>query len=147
MPRLTILLGAGGVGKTTLATALGLALARAGARTGLLSIDPARRLRSTLGLTEVPEQGIAVATPGSAGSLHAALLDPGNTLRRWVADDCRDEAMRARLLVNPYFLALADRVAALTDAIGCARAVEWAERDPGLGELVLDTAPGLAAVE
>ncbi|HET7504741.1 MAG TPA: ArsA-related P-loop ATPase [Kofleriaceae bacterium] len=147
MPRLTILLGAGGVGKTTLSTALGLALARAGGKAALLSIDPARRLRSALGLADVPEHGIRVPTLGSAGSLDAALLDPGASLRRWVADDCRDDAMRARLLVNPYFLALADRLAGLTDAIGCARAVEWAERDPALGELVLDTAPGLAAVE
>jgi arsenite-transporting ATPase len=146
-PRLTILLGAGGVGKTTLSASLGLALARGGARTALLSIDPARRLRSALGLADLTELGVPVPTPGAAGSLDAALLDPGASLRRWIADDCPDPEMRARLAVNPFFIALADRLADLTDAIGCARAIEWAERDPGLTELVLDTAPGIAAVE
>jgi len=147
MTRLTILLGAGGVGKTTLSAALGLAMARAGSRTALLSVDPACRLRSALGLAAMPELGIAVPTPGCAGSLDAAVLDPGASLRRWVAADCHDDRARARLMVNPYFLALADHLAGLTDAIGCARAAEWVERDPGLTELVLDTAPGVPAVE
>lgn len=146
MPRLTIMLGAGGVGKTTLSAALGLAHARAGARAALLGVDPARRLRSALALADLPEHGVTVASDG-AGSLDAALLDPSACLRRWVGDACRDPAQRAALLVNPYFVALADRLAGFTDAIGCVRAVEWAERDPGLRELVLDTAPGIPAVE
>jgi anion-transporting ArsA/GET3 family ATPase len=144
-PRLTIVLGAGGVGKTTLAAALGLAHARAGARTALLGVDPARRLRSALGLPELPERGVEVAGAGS-GALQAAVLDPSACLRRWVAEAC-DPAARAALLANPYFLALADRLAGLNDAIGCVRAVECAERDPALAELVLDTAPGVQAVE
>jgi anion-transporting ArsA/GET3 family ATPase len=146
-PRLTILVGAGGVGKTTLAAGLGAALARTGARAALLGIDPARRLRSALGLAEVGELPTRVAVPGGGGSLDAAVLDPSAALRRWVADDCADPELRARLMVNPYFLAIADRLAGLTDAIGCARAAEWAERDPELTDLVLDTAPGIPAVE
>ena len=145
--RLTIMVGGGGVGKTTLSAGLGLALARAGARTGLLSVDPARRLRSALGLADVPESGVLLQIPGSRGSLHAALLNPGASLRRWVAEACPDEAARGRLFSNPYFVALADRLADLTDAIGCVRAVEWAEQDEALSELVLDTAPGRPTIE
>ena len=146
-PRLTILLGAGGVGKTTLSAALGVALARAGEHAGLLSVDPACRLRSALGLAELPEAGVAVPLHGRPGSLDAAMLDPSASLRRWVAADCPDDDARARVLVSPYFVALADHLAGLGDAIGCARAAEWAERDPALTELVLDTAPGMPALE
>lgn len=146
-PRLTILVGGGGVGKTTLSAALGLALARAGARTAVLSVDPARRLRTALGLADVSESGVLVPTPGARGSLHAALLEPSASLRRWVSEACPDEPARARLFANPYFVALADRLADLTDAIGCARAAEWAEQDEALADLVLDTAPGLPAIE
>lgn len=142
MTRLTILLGAGGVGKTTLAAGLALAHARAGARTALLGVDPARRLRSALGLTDLGEASSVVA-PG----LTAAVLDPSASLRRWLAEACLDPAARTRLLLNPYFVAFADRIATLADAVGCARAAEWTERDPALDELVLDTAPGVAAVE
>jgi anion-transporting ArsA/GET3 family ATPase len=145
LPRLTILLGAGGVGKTTLSAALGLAHARAGRNTALLSVDPARRLRTALGLADVPEHGARVAVTGAAGALDAALLDPSASLRRWVAE--ASPQARGELASNPYFVALADRLAGLADAIGCVRAVEWAERDPALAELVLDTAPGLSAVE
>jgi anion-transporting ArsA/GET3 family ATPase len=146
MPRLTIMLGAGGVGKTTLAAALGLAHARAGGRAALLGVDPARRLRSALALADVPEHGVIVPF-GATGSLEVALLDPSTCLRRWVAEACPDTAERAALLANPYFVALADRLAGFTDAIGCVRAVEWAERAPALTDLVLDTAPGVPAVE
>jgi len=94
----------------------------------------------------VPEHGVAVPIEGG-GSLDVAWLDPGSCLRRWVADACAGEEERARLLASPYFIALADRLAAFTDAIGCARAVEWAEREPDLAELVLDTAPGASSIE
>lgn len=138
-----MLLGAGGVGKTTLAAGYALALARTGRRVGLLGIDPSRRLQSALGL-ELPD--LEVLVPG-AGELHAALLRPEDSMRRWAADACPDPELRARLLANAFFLALADRLAAATDLLAAARVAEWAERDPKLTDLVVDTAPGLNAIE
>ena len=146
MPRLTILLGAGGVGKTTLASGLALAFARAGERAALLGVDPARRLRSALGV-DVADRGIAFAVPGASVSLQAVVLEPTVAVRRWIAEACPDDAARRRALSHPYLVAVADRLAGFADAIGCARAVEIAERDPDLAELVLDTAPGNAAIE
>ena len=141
--RLHVLLGAGGVGKTTLAAGYALALARAGGRVGLLGIDPSRRLQGALGL-ELPE--LEVQVPG-AGELRAALLRPEDSMRRWAADVCPDPEIRARLLANAFFLALADRLAAATDLLAAARVAEWAERDPQMTDLVVDTAPGLNAIE
>jgi anion-transporting ArsA/GET3 family ATPase len=142
-PRLHVLLGAGGVGKTTLAAGLALSLSRSGRRVGLLGIDPSFRLRQALGLRDLPEQGVPV--PGT--TLRAALLRPGDSLRRWAADELEDPAERQSLLANPFFLALADRMAGAADLIAAIRIAEWAERDPSLDDLVLDTAPGLHAVE
>jgi anion-transporting ArsA/GET3 family ATPase len=48
--RLIICLGSGGVGKTTVSAALGLAAARMGRRTAVITVDPARRLKDALGL-------------------------------------------------------------------------------------------------
>ena len=45
--------GSGGVGKTTTAAALGVRAAEAGRRTVVLTIDPARRLAQSLGLSEL----------------------------------------------------------------------------------------------
>ena len=55
--------------------------------------------------------------------------------------------MRERLFENPFFVAMADRLATATDIFAAARVAEWAERDPELTDLVVDTAPGLNAIE
>ena len=47
--RVVLCVGAGGVGKTTLSAALGLAAAMLGRRALVLTVDPARRLASALG--------------------------------------------------------------------------------------------------
>lgn len=141
--RLHVLVGSGGVGKTTLSAGYALALAREGRRVGLLGVDPARRLQSALGLTLTDD---AVRVPVD-GQLSAALLRPAECLRRWAKDACTDDAARARLESNAFFLAMADRLAGATDVLAAVRMAEWAERDPALQDLVVDTAPGLNAVE
>jgi len=141
--KLHVLLGAGGVGKTTLAAGYALALARAGRRVGLLGIDPSRRLQGALGV-ELPD--VEVAVPG-AGELRAALLRPEACMRRWAAETCDNPEERDKLLRNSFFLALADRLATATDLLAAVRVAEWAERDPELEDLIVDTAPGLDAIE
>src|ERR1700722_818608 len=49
-----VCVGAGGVGKTTVSAALALGLAMEGRKVVVISIDPARRLASALGLQELP---------------------------------------------------------------------------------------------
>src|ERR1700730_10039146 len=66
-----ILLGTGGVGKTTVAAALGLAAAEAPLNTALITVDPARRLREALGLSGLG----GTPTRISARALKAANLD------------------------------------------------------------------------
>ena len=48
--RLVACVGPGGVGKTTVAAALGVAAARRGERVFVLTIDPAKRLADALGI-------------------------------------------------------------------------------------------------
>lgn len=141
--QLHVLLGDGGVGKTTLAAAYALALAERGRRVALLGIDPSLRLQSALGLSL--EDGV-VRVPVS-GDLHAALLLPEATLRRWATEGIRDPRERDRLLQNRLFAVLADRLAATTDVIAAVRIAEWLEGDPHLTDLVVDTAPGRNGIE
>ena len=53
--RVLVCLGPGGVGKTTVTSALGLCAARHGRRTLCLTIDPARRLAESLGVHDARE--------------------------------------------------------------------------------------------
>lgn len=48
--------GTGGVGKTTIAAALGMAAARLGRRTLVLTIDPAKRLANALGISDMSHE-------------------------------------------------------------------------------------------
>ncbi|MEA2179841.1 MAG: hypothetical protein QOG77_3138, partial [Solirubrobacteraceae bacterium] len=48
-----IVAGSGGVGKTTTSAALALGLAAEGKRVAVVTIDPARRLATALGLEEL----------------------------------------------------------------------------------------------
>jgi len=140
--KLHVFLGTGGVGKTTLAAGYALAIARGGGRVGLLGIDPSRRLQDALGV----QLADADAPVPGAGSLRAAIVQPHQALARWVAESCAaDDA--ARLARNPLFGALGDRLASAIDLLAAVRIAEWVERDPQLSALVVDTAPGLPALE
>ena len=133
------------MGKTTLAASLARALAQQGRSVGLLGIDPARRLRSALGVHELDDQPARVE--GVGGHLSAAMLRPDQTLRRWAAESRATTGGAAELLDNPFFSLIADGLAASTDTIAAGRIVEWAERSPELDDLIVDTAPGLPALE
>lgn len=98
--RAVIVTGAGGVGKTTVAAALGVAAARAGTGTLVLTVDPARRLADALGieLTNDP-----IPHPGEP-RLWAAMLDPAASWRE-VARRHADPDVAERLVDNELFTA------------------------------------------
>ena len=131
--KLHVLLGPGGVGKTTLAAGYALALAAHGRHVGLLGIDPSRRLQDVLG---VP---LGDADRPIAPNLRAAIVHPHQAIARWSCND--------RLAENPFYLALGDRLATATDVLAAARVAEWIETAPELTDLVVDTAPGIPALD
>jgi anion-transporting ArsA/GET3 family ATPase len=55
--RILVVCGSGGTGKTTISAAIATSLAVRGARTILLTVDPAKRLATALGLPAVPGEG------------------------------------------------------------------------------------------
>lgn len=144
-PKLHIFLGAGGVGKTTLSAAYATSLAAQGRNVGLLSVDPAKRLQSALGLSSLPEMGQRIDVP--QGRLEAALLHPSDSLRRWVKESVRDARAAERLFHNPFYIALADKLATATDTFAAIRMAEWVEQNTELDDLVIDTAPGIHAID
>jgi len=82
--RVIVCCGSGGVGKTTTAAAIGLRAAERGRHVVVLTVDPARRLAQSMGLTSldntprpVPFPDRGDSTPG--GSLHAMMLDMKRT--------------------------------------------------------------------
>src|SRR5437588_12720527 len=74
--RICICVGAGGVGKTTIAAALAVALAARGRRVAVVTIDPAPRLASALGLATLSSD----PTPIDLSALDAAGVEAAGAL-------------------------------------------------------------------
>src|SRR3970040_2826449 len=72
MTRTVLITGAGGVGKTTVAAAIGVRAARSGLRTLVVTVDPARRLATALGVEEL---GNEPQPHADEPDLWAAMLD------------------------------------------------------------------------
>src|SRR5690349_13086848 len=79
--KILVCCGSGGVGKTTTAAALALRAAERGRRTVVLTIDPARRLAQSMGLTELDNipRRVAGVDESAGGSLDAMMLDMKRT--------------------------------------------------------------------
>lgn len=107
--RVLVCAGAGGVGKTTVAAALALGAARRGRRVLCLTIDPARRLADSLGLSLAPGVEAEVAADrfltGSApsGRLSVAMLDPKSTFDELVLRHASSPAVAERILQNQFY--------------------------------------------
>jgi arsenite-transporting ATPase len=74
--------GKGGVGKTTCAAALAVTAARSGARTLVISTDPAPSLGDALGR---PLGASPKRVPLGRGSLHGVEIDASRALERWLS--------------------------------------------------------------
>ena len=151
--RILVTVGTGGVGKTTVAAALGLAAARAGKSVLVMTIDPARRLADALGTgplghepRAVPAERLRLAGITGRGSLEALMLDTKRTFDELVLRFAPDPAARERIFSNPIYRNL-------TDALGGSReysAMEKLRQMHVLGRydlIVLDTPPASHALD
>lgn len=113
-----VVLGPGGVGKTTVSAALGIAAAQAGLATGVITVDPARRLRDALGIRQLGGAPRAL----NAERLSAAGLDPRLGFAALALDVKRtwdellgrllpDRAARAKLIENSFYRNLTENFA------------------------------------
>jgi anion-transporting ArsA/GET3 family ATPase len=109
--------GSGGVGKTTVAAALGLAaVERQSSRVLVLTVDPARRLATALGLeafgntpVQIDAQAFLDAGLDVRGELHIAMLDTKAGWDELIKRHAPDEATRDAVLANPLYQNITSR--------------------------------------
>lgn len=106
-----LVVGAGGVGKTTLSAALGVAAAIRGRRVLVLTVDPAKRLANALGLKAFDEQvqhvtaaDFAAQGCAAGNGLDAAMLDVKRTFDRVVSRYARSPESARRILEHPFYV-------------------------------------------
>jgi anion-transporting ArsA/GET3 family ATPase len=141
---LVVVVGSGGVGKTTLAAALALGSADHGVETLVMTFDPSLRLKDTLGVGEAArDEEVAVA---GAPHLWASLLDARRTFDRLIGRYSPDAAARRRILENRYYAHLAGGLAGILEYMAVERLFEVAQR-ARYGRVVLDTPPTRQALD
>jgi anion-transporting ArsA/GET3 family ATPase len=148
-----VCVGAGGVGKTTVAAALALHAARRGRRAVVITIDPARRLADALGLRELdnepralPAHVLAALGVGERGSLSAMMLDMKRTFDDLVTRFAPDEASRDRILGNPIYQHVSDALAGSAEYSAMEKVYELSEQE-GFDLVVVDTPPSQHALD
>ncbi len=141
--------GSGGVGKTTTAAALGLRAADRGRDVVVLTIDPARRLAQSLGLTELDNDPRPVAGVTGEGSLSAMMLDMKRTFDEFVESNA-DPVRAATILANPFYLSLSSSFAGTQEYMAMEKLGQLrarAEADGSWDLIVVDTPPSRSALD
>lgn len=143
--RIVVCCGAGGVGKTTTAAALALRAAEShGRRTVVLTIDPARRLAQSLGLTELDNAPRLVKTEGT-GELHAMMLDMKRTFDEVVLAHS-DPARAEEIFGNPFYQAMSSTFSGTQEYMAMEKLGQL--RATGNWDLiVVDTPPSRSALD
>jgi anion-transporting ArsA/GET3 family ATPase len=101
--------GSGGVGKTTTAAAIGLKAATEGRKVLVLTIDPARRLANSLGLSQFGNDETKITLESSIkGELWAMMLDTQSTFDALIERVSPDEGTRERILNNRVYRHMSD---------------------------------------
>ena len=140
-PKTIVCAGGGGVGKTTTSAALGLALARRGFTTLVVTVDPARRLASAMGVEVGESVQEAAVEQGLEGKLYALMPEPRRSTKTFIDLLFEDEPeAKARMFKNRVYMLLADAAAGMHEVVSLmlvARAIEERQFD----YLVIDTAP------
>jgi anion-transporting ArsA/GET3 family ATPase len=145
--RIIVCCGSGGVGKTTAAAAIGLRAAERGRQACVLTVDPARRLAQSMGLTSLdntPRRVDGVDT-SSGGSLHAMMLDMKRTFDE-IVEAHADPDRATQILANPFYQSLSSSFAGTQEYMAMEklgqlrRADEW-------DLIVVDTPPSRSALD
>jgi anion-transporting ArsA/GET3 family ATPase len=145
--KILVCCGSGGVGKTTTAAALALRAAERGRRTVVLTIDPARRLAQSMGLTELDNtpRTVAGADTSRGGSLDAMMLDMKRTFDDIVLTHAEPAKAQA-IFDNPFYQALSSSFAGTQEYM----AMEKLGQLKATGDydlIVVDTPPTRSALD
>jgi len=144
--RMLVVVGAGGVGKTTLAAALGLQSARAGRNTLVMTFDPSLRLKDALGVGDEAREGAVRVKSGTRGRLDVALLDARTTFDRLIRRYAPDDAAAERIFTNRFYRDLAGNLAGILEYMAVERLFEVAA-DGNYDRIILDTPPTRQALD
>jgi len=151
--RIVVCVGTGGVGKTTLSAAIALHEAMAGKKALVLTIDPARRLANSLGLsalgnreTRIPEEMFRQAGLCPQGALYAMMLDTKTTFDDLVKKVAPSPEVAGRILENHFYQNLSTAMAGSHEYLAMEKLYDLFKQGT-YDTIVLDTPPTRQALD
>ena len=153
--RTLVCVGSGGAGKTTVSAAIALWAAAHGRRALALTVDPARRLASSLGIDAFSEEQQRIddtllvrAGLTLTGSLDVAMLDTKSTFDRIVSRYAPSPETRDRILGSRFYRQASTALSGSQEYMAMERLYETREDGGQAHDLVvLDTPPSRHALD
>ena len=137
--------GSGGVGKTTVSATVALAAARAGRRSCVVTVDPARRLADALGVESLPNTPSEVQGDWP-GHLYALMLDSKGTFDDLVERYARTPEQAESILGNRLYQNLAGALSGTQEYMAMEKLYELVHSEE-FDIVVVDTPPTRNALD
>ena len=145
--------GSGGVGKTTTAAAIAMRAAIEGKKAVVLTIDPAKRLASSLGLKELSSEPSKVslrkftaAGVKPQGELFAMMLDTKTTFDKVVIQYAPTPEQADRIIANRFYKNISGTLSGTQEYMAMEKLYEL-HADGGYDVIVIDTPPTRNALD
>lgn len=144
--RVIVTCGTGGVGKTSIAAALGVQAATSGRRAVVITIDPARRLADAIGVDETlgnEPQRVSLNVPGE---LWVTMLDVHETFDNLVRETSPSPERTREVLENSFYRSLSRSLSGTRDYMAAERLYEL-YNDDKYDVVIVDTPPSRNALD
>ncbi len=145
--KVIIALGSGGVGKTTSSLGIAIAAAHHGKKVCLLSIDPAKRLASALGIKLGGNlSSVKLIGNTEGGTLDAAMLDQKAVFDEMVQKFTATDQTYQKILAHPIYRAASEKFGGALEYMAIAKLQKIVD-DGQYDLIVLDTPPDTHALD
>lgn len=150
---LLIVCGSGGVGKTTTSASLALEASLQGKKAIVVTIDPAKRLATALGLKELSDKpqkidlkNISEKPPQKGGEFWASMLNPKTTFDELVERYSPSQEIKDKILGNTIYQHVSNMIAGSQEYMAMEKLYEMVEsHDYDL--VIIDTPPTTHALD
>lgn len=151
--KLLLVCGSGGVGKTTLSASLALKAAILGKKVIVLTIDPAKRLATSLGLEELTSEPKRIDPKKIKGlaqienlELYAMMLDTKRTFDQLVIKYAPSKEAQEKILNNKIYHHLSNMIAGSQEYMAMEKLYEFSKEN-AYDLIVIDTPPTTHAID
>lgn len=145
--KVLVMAGPGGVGKTTIAAALGVRAAQVHQRrVVVVTVDPARRLAEAFGVARLTEEPVLVPVGEGSGRLWMLMVDMAKSWDDLVGRHAPDPEVGQRLLDNGLYQTLTRRFVQSHDYIALDHLLSLSEQDR-YDLVIVDTPPSGHALD